>query len=48
MIDALKRFEGEEKKIVSFIKVNKVVEVPNGKEKASILIYFSYLIKLIV
>lgn len=27
--------------------MNRVIEVPNGKEKPSLLVYFSYLIKMI-
>jgi len=34
--------EGENKRFGQFIEVNKVVEVPNGKEKPTALIYFSH------
>ena len=33
--------EGENKYLGSFITVKKAIEIPNGKEKPSILIYFS-------
>jgi hypothetical protein len=42
LIDIISHFEGENKRIGSFIEINKVVEVPNGKEKPSVLVYFSY------
>ena len=42
LLDIIAQFEGENKRVASFIEVNKVVEIPNGKEKPSVLIYFSY------
>jgi small subunit ribosomal protein S7e len=42
LIDIISHFEGENKRIGSFIEINRVVEVPNGKDKPSILVYFSY------
>ena len=42
LLDIISHYDGENKRIASFIEVNKVVEVPNGKEKASVLMYFAY------
>ena len=40
--DIISHFDGENKRIGSFIEVNKVIEIPVGKDKPAILIYFSY------
>lgn len=40
--DIISHFDGENKRIGSFIEVDKVIEIPVGKEKPAVLIYFSY------
>jgi len=36
------QLDGDNKKLGSFLEINKVVEIPNGKEKPSALIYLSH------
>ena len=40
--EIISHFEGENKRIASFIEVNRVIEIPVGKEKPAVLIYFSF------
>lgn len=40
--DIVSHLEGENKRIGSFIEVNKVIEIPVGKQEPAVLIYFSY------
>jgi small subunit ribosomal protein S7e len=40
--DAVNHYDGENKRIASFIKINKVIEIPMGKEKPALLIYVSF------
>lgn len=42
LIDIISHFDGENKRFGQFIELNKVVEVPNGKEKPTVLVYFSF------
>jgi len=40
--EIVNHLEGENKRYAQFIKINKVTEIPNGKEKATALVYFSH------
>ena len=40
--EIVNQLEGDNKRYGQFIEVNKVVEIPNGKEKPIALVYFSY------
>jgi hypothetical protein len=40
--DTVNHYDGENKKVASAIKINKVVEIPLGKEKAATLVYVNY------
>ena len=42
LADCISHLDGENKRIGSFIEVNRVVEIPMGKEKPALLVYFSY------
>jgi len=42
ILEIVSHLEGDNKRYGQFIEVNKVIEVPNGKEKPSILVYFSH------
>lgn len=40
--DAVNHYDGENKRIASFIKINKVIEIPIPKEKPALLVYVSF------
>jgi hypothetical protein len=40
--DAVNHYDGENKRIASFIKINKVIEIPIAKEKPALLVYVSF------
>lgn len=42
LADSVAHLEGDNKRIGSFIEINKVVEIPLGKEKPALLVYFSH------
>lgn len=42
ILDVVSHLEGDNKRIGSFIEINKVAEIPMGKEKPAILIFFSH------
>ena len=42
LADSISYLEGENKRIGSFIEVNRVIEIPMGKEKPALLVYFSH------
>ena len=42
LLDVVSHLEGENKRIGSFIEINRAVEIPMGKEKPAVLIYFSH------
>lgn len=42
LLDIISHLEGDSKRVASFIEVNRVVEIPLGKEKPAILIFFSH------
>ena len=42
LADSIGYLEGENKRIGSFIEVNRVIEIPMGKEKPALLVYFSH------
>lgn len=40
--DTVNHYDGENKKIASAIKINKVIEIPLGKEKPATLVYVNF------
>ena len=40
--DIVNHYDGENKKIASAIKINKVIEIPLGKEKPAALVYVNF------
>lgn len=40
--DTVNHYDGENKKTASSIKINKVVEIPLGKEKPAILVFVNF------
>ena len=40
--DAINHYDGENKKIASFLKISKAVEIPMGKDKAALLVYVNF------
>lgn len=42
LADSVAHLEGDNKRIGSFIEVNRVIEIPMGKEKPALLVYFSH------
>lgn len=40
--DAVNHFDGENKKVASSIKLNKVIEIPLGKDKPALLLYVNF------
>ncbi len=40
--DTVNHYDGENKKIAASIKINRVIEVPLGKEKPATLVYVNY------
>ena len=42
LADIISHLDGENKRIGSFIEVNKAIEIPMGKEKPALLVYFSH------
>ena len=42
LIDIVSQLDGDNKRLGSFIEVNRVIEIPMGKEKPAVLVYFSH------
>ena len=42
LIDIISQLDGDNKRYGSFIEINKVVQVPNGKDKPTVLVYLAH------
>ena len=42
LIDIISHFDGDNKRLGSFIEINRAIEIPMGKEKPAVLVYLSH------